>query len=188
MKAIGDLFASFPKTKHADLATETKAYMIEAHIQPGVPDPTGASPAGVDGFAVTIHGEFHEVDATGQPTKKRSFDRVFTLGPGGPSGVRIVNDMLHVRAYGGAQAFDPDNFEGWQAPAAVITPDGAPQLPAGLTLQMAEQMCLELSKLTRMTPVFAKDCLDQVGWDFARAQQAFESVKGTLPPDAFAAA
>lgn len=188
VKAIGDLFASFPRTKHADLATEAKTYMIEAHIQPGVPDPTGASPAGVDGFAITIHGEFHEVDAAGQPTKKRSFDRTFLLGPGGPSGVRIVNDMLHVRAYGGAQAFDPDNFEGWQVPQNAAAPDGAPQLPAGLTLETAEQMCIELSKQTRMTPVYAKECLEQVGWDFALAQQAFESVKATLPADAFVAA
>lgn len=192
-QAVLDVFAAFPKTKHPDLATEAKKYMIEAHIQPGVPDPSGGSQSGVDGFFITIHGEFDEVDGvTGQPKKKRSFDRTFILGPGGQSGVRIVSDILTVRAYGGAQAFDPDNFEGWNGPAAANGPapaaDGVPQLPAGLSIEMAEQMCLELQKQTRMTINYAKDCLEQVNWDFPMALQAFESVKGNLPPDAFIAA
>ncbi|KAM0712430.1 hypothetical protein Q7P37_011526 [Cladosporium fusiforme] len=189
-QAVSDVFVAFPKTKHADLATEAKKYMIEAHIQPGVPDPSGGSQSGVDGFFVSIHGEFDELDnTTGQPKKKRSFDRTFILGPGGPSGVRVVSDILTVRAYGGAQAFDPDNFEGWNGPAAAApAPDGAPQLPAGLTIEVAEQMCLELQKQTRMTIGYAKECLEQVNWDFATALQAFESVKANLPPDAFVAA
>lgn len=189
-QAVSDVFAAFPKTKHADLATEAKKYMIEAHIQPGVPDPSGGSQSGVDGFFVSIHGEFDELDnATGQPKKKRSFDRTFILGPGGASGVRVVNDILTVRAYGGAQAFDPDNFEGLNGPAAAAPqPEGVPQLPAGLTIEVAEQMCLELQKQTRMTIGYAKECLEQVNWDFATALQAFESVKGNLPPDAFVAA
>jgi nuclear RNA export factor len=189
-QAISEVFASLPKTKHADLATEAKKYMIEAHIQPGVPDPSGGSQSGVDGFFVSIHGEFDEMDgATGQPKKKRSFDRTFILGPGGSSGVRIVNDILTVRAYGGAQAFDPDNFEGWNGPAAAAPlPDGVPQLPAGLSVEMAEQMCIELQKQTRMTIGYAKECLEQVNWDFATSLQAFESVKANLPPDAFVAA
>jgi nuclear RNA export factor len=189
-QAVSDVFASLPRTKHADLATEAKNNMIEAHIQPGVPDPSGASQAGVDGFFISIHGEFDEVDiTTGQAKKKRSFDRTFILGPGGQSGVRVVNDILNVRAYGGAQAFDPDNFEGWNGPAAAApVPEGVPQLPAGLTIEMAEQMCLELQKQTRMTIGYAKECLEQVNWDFATSLQAFESVKASLPPDAFVAA
>jgi nuclear RNA export factor len=187
---VSDVFAGLPRTKHADLATEAKKYMIEAHIQPGVPDPSGASQCGVDGFFISIHGEFDELDiATGQPKKKRSFDRTFILGPGGPNGVRIVNDILTVRAYGGAQAFDPDNFEAWNGPvAAAPAPEGVPQLPAGLSIEMAEQMCLELQKQTRMTIGYAKECLEQVNWDFATSLQAFESVKANLPPDAFIAA
>lgn len=190
-QAVAEVFATLPKTKHADLAVDAKKYMIEAHIQPGVPDPSGGSQSGVDGFFVSIHGEFDEVDvATGQPKKKRSFDRTFILGPGGSSGVRIVNDILTVRAYGGAQAFDPDNFEGWNGPAAAAAPlpDGVPQLPAGLSVEMAEQMCIELQKQTRMTIGYAKECLEQVNWDFATSLQAFESVKANLPPDAFVAA
>lgn len=189
-QAVSDVFATLPRTKHADLAAEAKKYMIEAHIQPGVPDPTGASQVGVDGFFISIHGEFDEVDnATGQPKKKRSFDRTFILGPGGQSGVRVVNDILTVRAYGGAQAFDSDNFEGWNGSAATApAPEGVPQLPAGLSIEMAEQMCHELQKQTRMTIGYAKECLEQVNWDFATSLQAFESVKANLPPDAFVAA
>ena len=187
-KAVGDAFFALPKTKHPDLATEARKWMVEAHIQPGVPDPTGQSPNGVDGFMITIHGEFEELDtATGQAGKKRSFDRTFIIGPGGPSGVRVVGDMLTVRAFGGAQAFDPDNFEGWTTePAAPrTTPELVPQLPAGLTIEVAEKMVIELQKQTNMTVQYAKDCLEQVGWDFQKGLEVFASVKANLPAEAF---
>ena len=187
-KAVADAFAAMPKTQHPSLASEARKWMIEAHIQPGVPDPSGQSPNGVDGFMITVHGEFDEVERdSGQTTKKRSFDRMFIVGPGGPSGVRVVNDMLTVRAYGGAQAFDPDHMESWTMPAqaAATTIDIAPQLPAGLSVEMAEQMVVELQKQTSMTIAYSKDCLDQVGWDFQKALEAFANVKGNLPADAF---
>jgi nuclear RNA export factor len=196
-KAVSDVFNAMPKTKHADLAAEARRYLIEAHIQSGVPDITGQSTAGVDGFAVTIHGEFDELDSsTGLVRKKRSFDRVIIIGPSAPgsaSPVRVVNDELTIRAFGGGQAFDPDNFEPWDA-AAAAAPTAAPvaeivpQLPAGLTLDVAEQMVFALQEKTRMTIGYAKDCLEQVGWNFDMALQAFESVKATLPADAFVAA
>nr|OQO17012.1 hypothetical protein B0A51_17391 [Rachicladosporium sp. CCFEE 5018] len=189
-QAISDVFAGLPKTKHPDLAAEARNYMIEAHIQPGVPDLTGQSVSGVDGFTITMHGEFDEVvAATGQSKKKRSFDRTIVIGPsvpGSPSQIRVVNDILTIRAYGGAQAFDPDNFEDWTT-TAPPNADNIPQFPAGVTLEIAEQMVIELQKQTRMTIGYAKDCLEQVSWDFARAVQAFESVKGNLPADAFVA-
>lgn len=189
-KAVRDAFAALPKTKHPDLASEARKWMVEAHIQPGVPDPTGLSPNGVDGFMITVHGEFDEIDATsGQVTKKRSFDRTFVVGPGGPSGVRVVNDMLTVRAYGGAQAFDPDNFEAWNTDTSNATQSDpvVPQLPAGLSIEMAEQMVAEMQKQTGMAIQYAKDCLEQVGWDFQKGLEAFASVKGNLPAEAFVA-
>lgn len=187
-KAVAEVFASLPLSKHPDLAAEARKWMIEAHIQPGVPDPSGASAGGVDGFMITVHGEFEEVDAgTGQAKKKRSFDRTFIVGPGGSSGVRVVNDMLTVRAYGGAQAFEPDHFDGWGASAQqqAAALDAVPQLPAGLTVEMAEQMVVEMQKQTSMTVQYSKDCLDQVGWDFQKGLEAFASVKGNLPAEAF---
>ncbi len=190
-KAVADAFATLPTTKHPDLASEAKKWLIEAHIQPGVPDISGQSPAGVDGFMITVHGEFDEVDTTGQAKKKRSFDRTFIIGPGGASGVRVVNDLLTVRAYGGSQAFEPDNFEGWSTESAQQngnTVEAVPQLPAGLTIEVAEQMVAELTRQTSMTLAYSKECLEQVGWDFQKGLEAFASVKANLPADAFAQA
>ena len=189
-KAVAEILASLPTTKHPDLASEARKWMIEAQIQPSVPDPTGASPNGVDGFMITVHGEFDEVDAAGQAKKKkRSFDRTFIIGPGGPSGVRIVNDMLTVRAYGGAQAFDPDNFEGWNNSEAAQKNahdlDAAQQLPAGLSVEMAGQMVAELQKQTGLIPAYAKLCLEQTGWTFDKAMEAFNNARANLPADAF---
>lgn len=180
--AVAAAFATLPPTRHPDLAVESRKWLIECQLQPGVPDPTGQSPGGVDGFLITIHSEYEELDtSTGQAKKKRSFDRTFIIGPGGPAGVRIVNDVLTVRAYGGIAAFEPEQATiADPAPAAI-----APQLPNGLTTEVAEQMILKLQELTRMTIGYAKDCLEQVGWDFEKAQQAFESVKAGLPAEAF---
>lgn len=181
-EAVMAAFATLPPTRHPDLAAEPKKWLIECQLQPGLPDTSGQSLGGVDGFLITIHSEYEEMDlSTGQAKKKRSFDRTFIIGPGGPAGVRIVNDMLNVRAYGGIAAFEPEQANiADPAPAAI-----EPQLPNGLTTEVAEQMILELQKLTRMTIGYAKDCLQQVGWDFSKAQQAFESVKAGLPADAF---
>jgi nuclear RNA export factor len=137
---------------------------------------------------ITVHGEFDEIDGTtGQAKKKRSFDRTFIIGPGGASGVRIVNDMLTVRAYGGAQAFESDHLENWNTDAQQNTHDfdAAPQLPAGLSVEMAEQMVAELQKRTGLNVAYSKLCLEQVGWNFEKGLEAFNNVKGTLPADAF---
>jgi len=184
-KAVSDTFATLPKTRHPDLVSEARKWMVEAKMVPGVPDPNGQSATGVDGFHIVISGEFGEVEGA---QKKRSFDRTFIVGPGGPSGVRVVNDMLTIRAYGGAQAFEPENFEGWngEVPAgSAPAPEAILQLPAGVNVQIAEQMVAELSKQTNMTVPYSKDCLDQVGWEFPKALEAFASVRASLPSDAF---
>jgi nuclear RNA export factor len=46
-------------------------------------------------------------------------------------------------------------------------------------------MVIELQKQTSMTVQYAKDCLEQVQWDFDRALQAFAAVRANLPADAF---
>ncbi|KAL1303703.1 hypothetical protein AAFC00_007055 [Neodothiora populina] len=183
-QAIAEAWAMLPVTRHPDLATEARKWNIECQLMPGIPDPTGASPGGVDGFIITVHGEFNEIDVpTNNVTKTRSFDRVFTLGPGGPSGVRVVNDMLTIRGYGGFQAFEPDEPSIQQPVADVAAP--AVGMPPGLTPELAEQMVLELQKQTGMIIGYATDCLDQVQWDFDRALQTFNSVRANLPPEAF---
>ncbi|KAK4990487.1 nuclear mRNA export, poly(A)+RNA binding protein [Elasticomyces elasticus] len=183
-QAVQEIWATLPATKHPDLAAEAGKWLIECASQPGVPDPSGQFPAGVDGFLVTIHGEFDEIDASAVgPMKKRSFDRSFVIGPGGPLGVRVVNDMLTIRAYGGTQAFEPEEVAAWSAqePTALAVP----VLPAGVTTEVAEQMILELQKQTAMTVAFSKDCLEQCGWDFAKAMETFTAVKPNLGLEAF---
>lgn len=192
-QAVAEMFASLPATKHADLATDASKWLIEAYPQPGLPDPTGQSPSGVDGFCINVHTEFDEV-ANGQTGKKRSCDHVFMIGPGGPTGVRIVSHMFTVRAYGGAQAFDisASSANPPSPPTAADAPAPAPlqppaQLPPGLTIEIAEQMVVELTNRTKMTLEYSKNCLEQTTWNFDAALAAFENVKGSLPADAFVA-
>lgn len=191
-QAVGEMFASLPATKHADLATEASKWLIEAYPQPGLPDPTGQSPSGVDGFCINVHTEYDEVDpSNGQLGKKRSVDHVFMIGPGGPTGVRIVSHMFTVRAYGGAQAFEISASPAGppSPPSAVVAAPLEPpaQLPSGLTIEIAEQMVVELTNRTKMTLEYSKNCLEQTTWNFDAALAAFENVKASLPADAFVA-
>ncbi|PIA93918.1 mRNA export factor mex67 [Cercospora beticola] len=182
-QATIDTFAAMPKSQHPDLATEPQKWMIESHLQPGIPDPINNTPGGVDGFFMSIHGEFAEPE-TG---KKRSCDHAIYIGPGGSTGVRVVSHTITIRAYGGAQAF--------QATAGVSTPpmlaadaagnDGLPQLPEGVTIELAEQMCTELTKQTGMTLMFSSDCLREAGFNFDAALAMFQNVKATLPAAAY---
>jgi nuclear RNA export factor len=54
-----------------------------------------------------------------------------------------------------------------------------------MTVELAEQMVLELQKQTRMTLQYAKDCLEQVNWDFNKALEVFGNVRASLPAEAF---
>jgi nuclear RNA export factor len=208
-KAIADVLTSLPATKHPDLATQASQWLIESHIQPNVPDPTGQSPTGVDGFQISVHGEFQELQSTtGLPGKLRSVDHLFIVGPGGSTGVRIHSHQLTIRAYGGSQAYQPEDLAAYaaivgtsnlppsqpdssSAPAPANSAVAAPatsqpsQPPAGMTVELAEQMVLELQKQTRMTLQYAKDCLEQVNWDFNKALEVFGNVRASLPAEAF---
>lgn len=186
-QAVAEMFASLPATKHPDLATEVGKWFIEAHPQPGLPDITGQSPSGVDGFSISVHTDYDEING-----KKRSVDHLFMIGPGGPTGVRIVSHMFTVRAYGGTQAFEitaapasPPSRPTAPVPATIEPPS---QLPPGLTMDIAEQMVVELTNRTKMTLEYSKNCLEQTVWNFDAALVAFENVKANLPPEAFAAA
>ncbi|KAI9885205.1 MAG: hypothetical protein M1823_003008 [Watsoniomyces obsoletus] len=108
--SIRQCWAALPVTRHPNLFTEPHKWLIECHAVPGLPDPTRQFPAGVGGLMVMVHGEFDEMDvSTGQAIVKRSFDRTFVLGPGkGPSGIRVLSDLLTFRAYGGFEAWIPE--------------------------------------------------------------------------------
>ncbi|KAK2765342.1 nuclear mRNA export, poly(A)+RNA binding protein [Arachnomyces sp. PD_36] len=107
---IGELWQMLPKTRHPDILANPTEWLIECHPLPGLPDPTGNSTTGVGGLIVMAHGKFDEVDLpNGEKGQTRSFDRTFVLGPGGGlGGLRVVTDMLCLRAYGGSEAWIPD--------------------------------------------------------------------------------
>lgn len=162
--AISAFFTQLPATRHPNFVANPEKWLIECQQQPGVPDPTGASLGGVNGLLVTVHGEFEEVEGG----KRRSFDRTFVLGPG-ENQVRVISDMITVRAYGGYEAFQPEVVE---------TPNNTEAMEK-------EMMVVEFSRLTGMNREYALLCLEQVGFVPAEAMAAFERVKGTIPPEAF---
>ena len=174
---------SLPMTRHPSLEAEPQKWLLECEPLPGVPDPSGAVPQGVDGLIITIHGEYDEMDGpAGQAHTKRGFDRTFVLGPGGASGIRVVSDMLTVRAYGGHVAFVPTNTNQEPAPVAPTIP--TQPLPA-LTNEQT-QMVAELARQTGMNLQYSKDCLDQSQWNFQVALETFATVQPNLGPEAFA--
>ena len=117
-----------PTTRHPSLFDEPQKWLVECHPVVGLPDPTRTFPAGVGGLMVMVHGEFDEINvATGQTVIRRSFDRTFILGPGGPNGVRVTNDMLTYRAYGGYDAWVPEGANGAAGVGATSGPPGPPQ-------------------------------------------------------------
>jgi nuclear RNA export factor len=161
-ESISKLFEQLPATQHPSLESDPSKWLIEFRTQPGVPDPSGQSPTGVNGLCVTIHGEFAEVATK----KQRSFDRTFILGPGGVSGVKVVSDMLVLRAYGGTRAFVPD------------------EVP--LTLEDEKQaMVVELARQTGLNLQYAVMCLEQNGGSLDAALANFQQVRANIPADAF---
>ena len=191
-RSIEAAWKILPLTRHPDLMTEPEKWCIECHSLPGVPD--GQTPGGVGGLIITVHGEFTEVDdKTGKPDSniKRSFDRVFVLGPGtGTGGIRVVNDMLTLRAYGGFQAFKPDTcgtpppeLQNVQPQNPLLQqlglPDsfGAPMEGKSEEQVLKEKMAMELTNRTRMTIQYSGICLEESGWDLEGACRAFEGAK-----------
>ncbi|KAF2432913.1 NTF2-like protein [Tothia fuscella] len=163
--AITEMWNQLPATRHPDFATEPQKWLLECRTQPMVPDPSGANPGGVNGLIITVHGEFQEVATN----KLRSFDRTFILGPGAtPSGIRVVNDMITIRAYGGTKAFEVE-------PAAAIDSEAAEK----------QQLIFQLMQATGMNSEYALLCLTQSNFDLQQAMVAFEGAKANLPAEAF---
>ena len=187
---IQQCWASLPPTRHPDLFAEGDKWLIECHSVPGLPDPTGQSSGGVGGLMIMVHGEFDELNtSTRAPLIKRSFDRSLVLGPGGPTGIRVLSDMLTYRAYGGSDAWIPE-----EAAEANMTTTGAgagatQQIPEGFGVTMQgkaveqvqkEMMVIELSQRTGMTLEYSTLCLEETGYAFDGALAAFETVKVSL--------
>jgi nuclear RNA export factor len=159
---IANCFAAFPPTQHPEI-TDLSKWIFESLPIGGLPDPNGPNP--VNGLLITVHGELVEFPNDPSKRKSRSFDRTFTLGPNKTGGVRIVNDSLLLRNYGGTQAF-PQNQQ--------LGED-----------QQKTAMIAELQRRTGLNTQYAKMCLEENGWKFEVALEMFQSVKANIPPEAF---
>jgi nuclear RNA export factor len=144
--------------------------MVECFPVPGLPDPTGQAPAGVNGLSITVHGEFTEHANVTVKRKLRSFDRTFILGPGGNNadGVGVVSDMLVVRWYGGSKAFSTETA------AVQLSPE-----------QEKAAMVEEVQRQTGMNLQFSTMCLEETGWRLEAALESFQNIRGNIPPEAF---
>lgn len=162
---INDLWKELPMTKHPNMKEELSKYIMDCHPLPGLADPTGQSQLGVDGLILAVHGEFEEYDQKSGTTGKRSFSRTFVLGPGlsGTAPIRVVSDMLSLRAYS-------------PLPNVFVAPSPAPVDAAN----QHQAMIAELSKQTGMVPQYSEMCLSQVEWDFGRALVIFNEKKVCL--------
>ncbi|KAG6089172.1 hypothetical protein E4U31_005586 [Claviceps sp. LM219 group G6] len=186
---IQEVWGGLPPTKHPSIKDETTKFIMDCHPLPGLADPTGQSPMDVDGLILSVHGEFEEFDQATAAVGKRSFSRVFVLGPGQPgqSAIRVVSDQLLLRAFSTlpnvyvAPNPVPPNV---QPP---VQPNANVQLQAQPNANVQQQaMIAELCRQTGMVPQYSELCLSQVGWDFEKALLVFGEKKSLLPPEAFA--
>lgn len=178
-KGVEDIkrcWTGLPKTFH-DI-TKGDAWVYDIWPLEGLPSPQDPNLL-VSGIIISVHGEFDEVEkvtAGKNSGLKRSFDRTFTLGPGNtPTGIRVINDMLVIRPYGG--------FEAWKP-----TPEPAAVAPgAGPTDAVKQQMVNELMRVTELNVEFAGRALEEHGWNYDACLAAFHAAKqaGTIPPEAY---
>ncbi|KAK6517463.1 nuclear mRNA export, poly(A)+RNA binding protein [Arthrobotrys megalospora] len=143
------------------------------------------------GMVMSVHGEYEEPENVAREgiASKRSFTRSFLVLPNGANGYLVRRDILVVRAYGGSSAWQPETLAPQPPqPAGVIAqaPGVIPQIPGQPGIDPKQQMIQQLMGQTGLTPKYAEMCLEQTGWDLAKAMQAFNEVRasGTLPPDA----
>ncbi|KAL5615649.1 hypothetical protein BROUX41_005687 [Berkeleyomyces rouxiae] len=186
---IRQSWKTLPRTSHPNITTDLNKFVVDCHPLPGLSDPTGASPVGVDGMIIILHGEFDEQEEGTNNIGKRSFSRTFILGPGVPGAnpIRVVSDMLSLRAYAAVpNVYNTPAPTTLPAASAPIAPNSVtPGNPSVIPGQKA--ILEELCKQTRMIPMYAEMCLSDpsVNWNFEKGLALFNERRGNLPPDAF---
>ncbi|KAI9734228.1 MAG: nuclear mRNA export, poly(A)+RNA binding protein [Cirrosporium novae-zelandiae] len=184
-QSISDAWKTLPPTRHPDLMNDSPKWLIECHQLQSLPDPTHQYPQGVTGLLVTVHGQFDEIDlSTSKVLHTRSFDRTFTLGPGiNPGEVKVYNDLMILRAYGGHEAWIPDS-----------TTSNTPQPPEGYGQPLPgktdeqiqkEHMVLQVMDATNLTMDYSIMCLEGSQWNLETAAANFNAAKDNLPREAF---
>lgn len=179
---IMELWQDLPLTRHPDLAVEPLKYNVECNPIPGLVDPTGASPAGVDGLMLTMHGEFEEPNPIpGKSNEKamRSFSRTFIIGPGASpqQPIRVISDMMILRPWSPlAQAVTQ------LSPAPTYAqPQQSNVAPVMSEEQIQQAVAVELMSKTGMTLEYAVLCLKETGWNLDQAMAAFTANRVGLP-------
>ncbi|KAF7170897.1 hypothetical protein CNMCM5623_003363 [Aspergillus felis] len=195
VEKIREVWNSLPKTKHPEVAAHPNEWLIECFPVPGLPDPSGQSSTGVGGLLIMVHGKFEEL--SDGKVEVRSFDRTFILGPGGGvGGIRVVSDVLCLRAYGGHEAWVPETPTAPPSVQPAIQPAAPQAVPEGYGMPLPgkpeaqvqqEQLVMQMSTKTNMTLQYSEMALSGNGWNMEAALKNFEQLKvqGTLPPEAF---
>lgn len=178
---IREMWKSLPQTRHPDVGAHPEVWLIECHPVPGLPDPSGQSATGVGGLMVMVHGKFEELNSG--KVDQRSFDRTFIIGPGGGvGGIRVISDMLCLRAYGGHEAWTMESNPVPQPAAQPATPEGygmpAPGKPDSQVQQ--EQLVARMSSKTKMTLQYSEMALSGNGWNMDAALKNFEELTVSL--------
>ena len=178
---IDEAWKALPASTHPDLYREPEKWCIECNSLPGIPPPSGGSDedvGGVNGLIIVVHGEFGEVaERTGNVVQKKSFDRTFVLGPSAREvPVRVITDMLVVRAYGGSNAWKPDLEE-------VYVPQPTNQVAQGIEASAPaaapdqESLVIKFCEQTGLTIDAGYQCLGQTNWDPEGAMKTFQQMK-----------
>jgi nuclear RNA export factor len=91
--------------------------------------------------------------------------------------VKVANDMLVVRAYGGFDSWKPEDGSG--------SAGGGGEQEKGEAAK--KSMCEQLMAQTRLRSDWATMCLSETGWNIESAWKAFLEAKanGAIPPDAY---
>ncbi|KAL8957552.1 MAG: hypothetical protein Q9183_006026, partial [Haloplaca sp. 2 TL-2023] len=182
IKEIEQSLQLLPPTRHPDLDNERMKYSFDCTPIPGVPSPHGPS-SGVGGLKVDLRGSFEELDkTTGVKTATRSFDRTLILGPGaGQFPVRIVSDMLMLRAHGGHEAFKSEVEATPNPPistANVVSTSTAGIQPEEEARKAA--IASEVSNATGMKMEWTAALLAESGWDAQAALERFKDARVSL--------
>ncbi|KAL8666707.1 MAG: hypothetical protein Q9202_001245 [Teloschistes flavicans] len=177
IKAIEEALKLLPPTRHADLVTESNKYSFDCTPVPGIPDPKVQNASGVLGFKVDIRGSFDEINNTTNKFVTRSFDRVLILGPGAKAGtVRIVSDMLMLRAEGGHEALQTNatttaDLQAGTGSTGLLLPGAIDSAEETKRASMADQ----ISKATGLTMQLTTQLLVDSGWNFKLALDNYKT-------------
>ena len=210
-EAIYHEWSQLPKTIHPTFeGLQLAEWLLECKQATNLPDPTGVSPAGVNGLLIIAHGAIEDLSKDGV-VSKRSFDRTFVLGPGaGLGGIRVISDALVLRPYSGNFASlnalppitsanpNPQNVNPVPNGGNVSTPIVHPEVPAGSGIGepqpgkseeqlIKEQKVLALSFETGLKLQVAEQCLSGNNWDMEAAKANLQTLLSTqqIPPEAF---